>query len=316
MIQALEKKLVPLQPGATIGLLAAGSPLSTERYAQGIATVERLGYKWKAPFDPTAFYGRADHGFAAASAADRTKALYELLNDRSVAAILAVRGAYGSLDVLPRVDMEMIRSSGKTLIGASDITVLLMQFAFRSGIPAVHGPCLGDAFADYEGKPEAKESVDALLRLLSDPTYSFAQRLVSLRAGSARGPVLAGNLTMLLSLLGTPWDIDYQGAILIVEDVGESPFRVHRAFTQLKLAGKLNRLAGLVFGRFAKCESAHGPSIDDVMAMICGDILGAASFPVLKGLDVGHWGKNMPLPIGCTAQIDGDTFSLVESPIG
>ena len=315
MNQKLEKKLAPLARGATIGLLAVSAPLSEERWQLGISTLESLGYKWKAPIDPTLAYGKLDHGFTVAGAAERTKAVYELLQDRQVAAILAVRGAYGSLDVLPRLDLEQIRAGGKTLIGSSDISVLLMQFAFRAGIPAIHGPCLGDLFADYATKPEAKESVDALLGLLSDPKYNFSQRLISLRAGSGRGPLIASNLTMLLSLLGTPWDIDYQGAVLVVEDVGEPPFRVHRAFTQLKLAGKLSRLAGLVFGRFAKCETAHGPTIDDVMKMVAEDIAGSTSYPILKGLEAGHWGKNFPLPLGCMVEIDGDKFALAESPL-
>ena len=315
MNQKLEKKLVRLAPGATIGLLAVSAPLSAERWKLGTSTLESLGYKWKAPIDPTLSYGKKDHGFTVASAADRTKAIYELLHDRQVSALLAVRGAYGSLDVLPRLDLEQVRAAGKTLIGSSDISALLMQFAFRAGVPAVHGPCVGDLFADYNAKPEAKESVDALFGLLSNPEYKFTQRLTSLRDGSGRGPIIASNLTMLLTLLGTPWDIDYQGAVLIVEDVGESPFRVHRAFTQLKLAGKLSRLAGLVFARFAKCESSNGPTIDEVMEMITNDIAGSTGYPILKGLDAGHWGKNMPLPLGCAAEINGDTFALVESPL-
>ena len=123
------------------------------------------------------------------------------------------------------------------------------------------------------------------------------------------------NLTMLLTLLGTPWDFDYQGAVLVLEDVGEAPYRVHRALTQLKLAGKFDKLGAIVFGRFAKCIAAQGPSVEDVFSLFARDIVGNAKFPIVSGLEVGHWGTNVPLALGCLAEVDGARFTVCESPI-
>jgi len=309
------KKLSVLKNGATIGLIATGSPLSPERWAKSTHVLEKLGFRWKTPFDPSEFYGRSEFGFASQSALARTKGLYELLQDREVSALLAVRGAYGSLDILPRFDLEHVRSAGKTLIGCSDVSVLLQQFAFRAEVPAIHGAVLGSSFADYESDEASRESVDLILRLLQDPAFRVSEKLVPLRAGRAQGRLIVSNLTMLLTLLGTPWDISYDGAILVLEEVSESPFRIHRAFTQLKLAGKFDRIAGVVLGRFSKCAASHGPSVEDVFELFVREITAGAQFPVLRGLELGHWGKNIPLPLGCLAEIEEDRFALRESPI-
>ncbi len=130
---------------------------------------------------------------------------------------------------------------------------------------------------------------------------------------SGQGPLLAGNLSVLTTLLGTPWDVDYSGAVLVVEEVGESPFRVERSLKHLALAGKFDSLAALVFGRFSRCEAAHGPAVDEVIerfAQFC-----PAKFPVVSGLPVGHWGENQPLPLGCAAEVVNDCFRLLESPV-
>lgn len=304
----------PLPAAGCIGVLTSGSPLSPERYRLGEAELRARGFTIKCPVDPSSAYGDSRFGFAAASASDRVRGLYELLQDRSVSVILAARGAYGALDILPRLDLEQLRASGKLLVGCSDVTVLLVQ-ALRAGIPAIHGPTLGSSFADSASDVDARASVDALLAMLSDPGYRFEQDVQSLRPGEARGPVLAGNLTMFLTLLGTPWDVDYSGSLLVLEEVGEAPYRIHRALTQLRLAGKLDRLAGVVFGRFAKCEAKNGPTTDDVLRIAAADIF-PGSYPISMGLEVGHWGRNMPLALGCGAELIAGKFRTVESPLG
>ncbi len=311
----LSQKAKRLTPGGTIGILSSGAPLSPERFALSMKTLADAGWKAKCPLDPTLLYGKTDAGFASAPAADRVRALYELLQDREVDVVLAVRGAYGCLDILPRIDFEQIRAANKLLIGCSDFTVLLLQAAGRVGIPSIHGSTLGSSFADAPTDDSARQSVEQLLQMLTLPEYRIEEKVEVMRAGTGQGPLLAGNLTMLLTLLGTPWDVDYQGCVLVLEEVGEAPYRVHRALTQLKLAGKLDRLAGLVFGRFARCESKHGPTVEEVMDMAVKDLLPQAPYPIVRGLEVGHWGKNIPLPLGCLAAIKENTFSTLESPI-
>lgn len=280
-----------------------------------MSEIERRGYRARCTLDPTEFYGRYEHGFASGSPADRTAAFMELIRDDSVDAILAVRGAYGTLDLLPRLDYGAIAAARKVLIGCSDVTALLVQFASRCQIPSIHGPTLGSSFADAETADDARASVEQLLTVLADPSYRLNETCTVLRAGEGRGPILAGNLTMFQTLLGTPWDIDFDGAVLVLEDVGEAPYRIHRGLVQLAMAGKLSRLAALVFGRFARCTAAAGPTVDEVFEMIIRDYLGDTDYPVVKGLESGHYGRNVPLAIGCLAEVSGATFMTLESPI-
>lgn len=304
-----------LRAGGCIGVVPPGSPLSPERFAAGIAEIERRGFSVKCPLDPTEFYGRYDHGFASASPTARAEALMALVADDEVDTILTVRGAYGTLDILPLLDFDRIGAARKAITGCSDVTALLLQCAARAGIPAIHGPTLGSSFADSATQAEASESVEALLAVLQNPDYRVEQSCKVLRAGAAEGPILAGNLTMLITLLGTPWDVQYDGAVLVIEDVGEAPYRIHRAMTQLRLAGKLRVLSGLVFGRFARCSAAQGPSVEEVFEMVVRDMLDGADYPVFAGLESGHYGKNIPLSIGCPARMEEGIFKCCSSPL-
>ena len=136
-----------------------------------------------------------------------------------------------------------------------------------------------------------------------------------LRSGVGKGPIICGNLTMLTTLLGTPWDPNYSGAILVLEDVGDAPFRIHRSLTQLKHAGKLDNLSGLVFGRFSRCEAKHGPSVDDVIDMVVNELLQDFTYPIIRNLEFGHWGENQALAIGVNAQIENNVLKILESPL-
>jgi len=120
-----------------------------------------------------------------------------------------------------------------------------------------------------------------------------------------------GNLSMFCALLGTPWDVSFDGAVLVLEEVGESPYRVHRNLLQLALAGKFSNLSGLALGRFAKCTASQGPTLSDVVQLGLRTYLRDLSFLVVMGLSVGHWGENHALPLGARAVIE-DTSFLVE----
>jgi muramoyltetrapeptide carboxypeptidase len=151
--------------------------------------------------------------------------------------------------------------------------------------------------------------------MLTDP--NFRQKLGGerLRVGRGEGPIIAGNLSVLVSLLGTPWDVDYAGAVLVLEEVGEPPYKLHRMFLQLAQAGKLDSLSALCLGRFHNCTGKHGPGTDDVFAMLVKDILKTTKYPVIKGLPIGHYGENQPLPVGCRAVVENDTLTVLESPL-
>ncbi|MCB0323876.1 MAG: LD-carboxypeptidase [Bdellovibrionales bacterium] len=310
----MREKVRNLKSGGCLGIVATGSPVEPERMKRSVAELERRGYRVKMPLDPSRDYARYDHGFANGSPRERAEAVMTLVTDPEVDVVLTARGGYGALDTLPLLDFEVIRSAGKVIIGMSDATALLLAWFGRAKLPAVHGAAAATAFPDAAQDEAAARSADALVSLLegSSPTREF--QCQALRNGQGQGPVIAGNLTMLTCLLGTPFDVSYDGAILVVEEVGDKPFQLHRSFVQLKLAGKLDKLAGLVLGRFSRCEANHGPSVDDVIRFVVDDIVGAASFPILRGLEFGHWGENQPLVLGSTGKIEQSRFE-VEDPI-
>jgi muramoyltetrapeptide carboxypeptidase len=302
--------------GSVIGTIATGSPVSPQRFALGVRELENRGYQVRYPIDPCCFYGKYDHGFANGSAADRAQALHELIQDDDVSAVITVRGGYGTLDLLPHLNFDQLKAQRKLIIGCSDVTALLVQCVVRASLPAIHGPVIASCFADSAKDEGSRRSVDALLSMLSDPTYRFSVSCEVLRAGRGEGTIMAGNLSMLTTLLGTPWDFDYRGVVLVLEEVGEAPFRVHRMLTQLKYAGKLDNLSALVFGRFARCTADHGPGVTEVIKDFVSDILAGSKYPVLTGFEFGHWGESQPVPLGCKALVRDGIFTLLESPIG
>lgn len=308
-------KLRTVKAGETIGIASTGSPVAPECFHAGIEAIHKLGFKTKIPFDPSAYYGKSDYGFASESKETRARAFMELIEDESVAAIIAARGGYGTISVLPLLDYQAIARGGKLVVGYSDVTVLIAAISNRANIPTLHGPTISAEFARYADCSYAKESVDTLIAMMQDPQLRLQYPCEVIRDGEAVGKILAGNLTMLTTLLGTPWDLSYDGAILALEDVGEAPYRVHRALMQLKLAGKLRNLAGVVFGRFHNCQSSCGWSVEDVMHKSSRDIFDEANFPIYYRLEFGHAGKNLPLPLGCRARMLDGQLSMLDAII-
>ncbi len=304
-----------VEQNAGFGIVATGSPVDPARLSLGIAALEQYGYRTYIPLNPSLFYGKYEHGFANGSPHQRAAALHQALSHPDVSAVIAARGGYGCLDILPLMNFQEISQQKKIIVGCSDVTALLVQCVARAGITAVHGPTIASSFADSAKDEAARCSVEALLSMLSDPAYRFHAPCEVIRSGYGEGPIIAGNLTMLAALLGTPWDIDYRNTILVLEEVGEAPYRVHRLLSQLKLAGKLDALAGLVFGRFSRCSSQFGPSVDEVINGFVRDMLGAFDYPVLSGFPFGHWGENQPVPLGCRGVVSEGQFGLLESPV-
>ncbi len=304
-----------LNAGSTIGVFAPGSPTHPGRVALGKKFLEAQGYSVSIPLDPAARYGKTGGSFSSESVEARVGALSILLDDPKVAVILAARGAYGTAEILPKLDFKKIAQARKAIVGYSDVTALVSIIPQLADIPAIHGPTLTKELAETSEHPHAAESAAALLKLLSDPDYRFRSTVSVMKKGDGEGRLLAGNLTVLTSLLGTPWEPDLTGKILVLEDAGEAPFRVHRMLTQLQHAGKFEQLAALCLGRFSKCEAKFPPTVEAMFDEFVSDRLKLHRFPVVAGLPVGHGGKNVPLPNGVRARVTGDQFEVLESPV-
>ncbi len=285
--------LIPaLPPGATLAVIApAGSP-APGRLDPVEGWLRERGYR--AELLPSCF-GPPPLDFLAAPDDVRLADVHRAFGDPAFDAVLALRGGSGSIRLLDRLDLGRLAGSGKLLVGYSDLTVL-HALRTRAGIASLHAPMPA---SDW-GLPGAQADTDALFDVLArgwrrgDVIGQAAPHALS-HGGGARGRLIGGNLAMFCALLGTPFLPEVDGALLFLEDISEAPYRVDRMLSQLRLAGVLDRIAGLVLGSFSGAEAP-----DAVLA----DHLVSLRRPVLAGWPSGHGQPNRPLPLGVMAELD------------
>lgn len=293
-----------IRPGGRIALVAPAGPLDPERFASNRLALERLGFETVARDD---ILDR--DGYLAGSDDRRARELMEFVRDPDVDAIVCARGGYGCHRIVDRLDEKAFRAAAKPLVGYSDITTLLLWQRKRAGLLGIHGPMLEKKDA-LEG-----ESGSALVRALqgTGPLPRYAGR--TLVPGWGEGRLVGGSLTVCVASLGTPWEIDTRGAILMLEDVTELPYRVDRMLQQLRAAGKLEQLAGVALGAFTDCDDVRYPEwpVDRLFT----EIFGSLGVPVVMDLPFGHGGANRPWPFGGRAALDGarGELELLESAV-
>jgi muramoyltetrapeptide carboxypeptidase len=289
-----------LAPGDRIALVAPASPFARQEFEAGVAELRRLGYD--PVYDESVF---ARTRYTAGDPAIRARAFRQAWADPAVRALVAVRGGYGSVQILPHLDRDEIRRTPKAFIGYSDNTSLLTWLTGQCGVVTFHGPMIEGRFA----RGSAGYDPDTFARVLTRPSaaglISHAQ-LETLRPGEAAGVLTGGTLTQLAASLGTPYAFDPpQGHVLFIDEVGERPFRIDRLLTQLRLAGLLARAGAIVFGELPRCDepAEGGPAVRDVLRDLLADFPG----PVLFGLPSGHTsGACLTLPFGVTARVVTD----------
>lgn len=281
--------------GDKIGVAAPASPFASETFKQGIETLEQLG------FDPVIPQGVFEQDkYLAGSDGHRAGQLNELFGDKTIRAIICARGGYGTLRILSGLDFDLIRSNPKILVGFSDVSSLLSTVFLQTGLVTFHGPMVTSLAGTQKGMGKA------LLAAVSDdtPLAIRAETPVVLQSGVGSGPVAGGNLTTLCHLLGTPYEPVWKGHILFLEDINEAVYRIDRMLTQLKLAGCLDGLTGVVLGTFKDCGD------QDVIYRLVMDLLDSDGPPIVAGFDIGHGNANVTLPIGLTATLDANQGTL------
>jgi len=253
----------------------------------------------------------ARHGYLAGGDKERAADINQFFGDSSVKAVLPIRGGWGSSRVLPYLDYDLIRRNPKVVVGYSDITALHLAIHAKTGLVTFHGP---NGLGRWDGW-----SLDYFKRVLfggeavtmQNPTAlsernALAQtehRVQTITPGAARGRLLGGNLTVLTAIVGSPYLPSFEGAILFLEDVGEDLYRVDRMFTQLKLAGVLQKIRGFVFGTCAECEPGEGfasLALEEILA----DHVKPLGIPAWFGAMIGHQMPQWTVPVGAEAQID------------
>jgi muramoyltetrapeptide carboxypeptidase len=300
-----------LRPGDTVGLIQpAGFVADLAGPQTAIDTIRAMGL---VPKLGQHVYDR--HGYLAGTDQSRAADINAMFADRSVRAIFAARGGWGSARVLPYLNWEVIRANPKLLVGFSDITALHLAIAARGGFPTIHGPNAGSNWGPQSLETFRQLAFDAAL-----PFYQAAPAgsmpifgpggIETFRPGKASGRLLGGNLTVFSTLMGSPYLPSFDGAILFLEDVDEAEYRIDRMLTQLSLGGVLARVAGVMFGKCARCATAGasngGFTLSDVMARH----LGPLGVPVFSGAMVGHISNQLSLPVGARAEMDAGAGTI------
>jgi muramoyltetrapeptide carboxypeptidase len=290
-----------LAAGARVGLVAPAGAVPDDAVDRALARCAELGL---VPVLRDAV--RARHGYLAGPDAARAAELRAALEDPGTDAVWALRGGYGAMRILDTLDLAPLAARPKAVVGFSDITALHLALARERRI-AFHGPNAG---APWDGFAMA-----AFRRALFDglpqeplPLPPDLEPPTVLRPGRIEGPLLGGNLALLAHLCGTRWALDARGAVLVVEDVGEAAYRIDRALTQLRLAGALDGVAGLVFGQFTNRPVTPGerPLVD-----VLRDFADALGVPALAGVPVGHVEAQWTLPLGARMLLDAGAGALV-----
>jgi muramoyltetrapeptide carboxypeptidase len=236
-----------------------------------------------------------------------------------VKAIFALRGGYGAAQLLDRIDYSLIKSHPKIFLGYSDITALHLGIHQKTGLVTFHGPVVLSRFTPFTQEHFRQALFETkAIGAVTNPPESNPLRpehtLRTVRPGRARGPLIGGNLTLVSTTMGTPYEIETRGKILFIEDVDEEPYRIDRMLTQLRLAGKFDAAAGLIFGECEDCRPKDfKPSFNSTFTLgeIVDNILGGLKIPVLSGLTFGHTNDQLTLPLGIMATLDADKGELV-----
>jgi muramoyltetrapeptide carboxypeptidase len=289
----------PLAAGARVALVAPASPIhGTDELDASIAHAESLGW-----IPVPGVHALRREGYLAGTDAERALDLNVALQDDRIDGVWCLRGGYGTMRLLDAVDYDAMRRRPKPLLGYSDITALHAAFGVRSGVVTFHGPTARGALTEF--------TRDSLVRAIvahRDPC-GRADGARTLRGGRAAGRIVGGNLALLAALAGTPYAPDYAGAVLVIEDVGESNYRIDRMLRQLALSGALAKVAAIAFGHFTDGsdpadETARG--LDDVLR----EAADLAGVPAVAGVPLGHIADQWTVPLGARAELDADACTL------
>lgn len=296
-----------LKKGDRLGLICPSEPIFfPERLAGGIKELESLGFECV-----LGKHVNKAMGYMAGTDSERADDLNEMFAEPAIQGIITITGGSSANRILPLIDYDLIRRNPKVFLGISDISVLLNAIYAKTNMVTFHGPyvlfgiCeMSEYNREYFKKALMEDFPIGIVR-------EFSQRKV-LREGNASGKLIGGNLSSIRSIIGTPYEPDWDGAILFWEEYKTEPHNIDRMLMHLKLAGVLSRLKGMVSGNLTMCEEKKYKSSSLEIEEIIGDHCGEYGFPIMFNFDFGHNCQNFTLPIGAEATIDtyNNKFSI------
>lgn len=293
-------KFRPVKKGSRVALVAPASPFDRSEFDAGVAELKRLGLE--PVWDETVFERQA---FTAGPPEVRAKSFLRAVDEMDADAVISVRGGYGSVEILPLIDLDRVKKARTAFVGYSDVTSLHSYLSATAGLASIHGTMVEGRLAKG---PSAYDSVSLLKSLSTEPLGELApEGLEVLSTGAesvASGPLVGGTLTQLLASLGTPFEFSPpDGHVLFLDEINERPYRLHRMLVQLRLSGRLQRASAVVFGEMPGCDEPGGRiSARDVIK----DVFQGFQGPVLIGFPSGHTtSPTLSVPFGVNVRVMG-----------
>lgn len=308
----LRRKKGPLQkpprlrPGDRVGLVApAGIIYEEKEFVEMQAALSELGLQSR--FGKNV---RKRDGYFAGTDRERADDLNKMFADPDIDGIMAVRGGWGCSRILPYLDFKMITRNPKVYCGFSDNTTLHHALMEYSGLVSFHGPNGNSDWTEL-----TKQSFRSVVMEGKKTTFRSKSSVQTVAPGRAKGKLIGGNLTILTTTLGTPYQPDASGAILFVEDIGEKVYKIDRMLAHLKQAGVLEQLSGFIFGKCTDCDSGSDPTF--TLSEILSHYITPLGIPSIFNVDIGHEVDNFTIPVGIEAELNADTgtFSLLETGV-
>lgn len=297
-----------LQKGDTIGIIAPSSPPNLQQLKNSLSFLEELGLSYKMGKNVEKV-----HGYLAGTDEERLEDLHEMFENPNIAGIICAGGGFGSARYTDKIDFQLMNECPKIFWGYSDITFLHTGMNLYSDIVTFHGPML----ASDVGKDTFSELSKKMFQQLFEPMELHYTEAISplerLSGGVARGELTGGNLSLLVSGIGTKYEVDTRGKLLLIEDTGEEPYRIDGMLNQLRQAGKLDDAAGFVIGDFKDAEPSKR-KISLTLDEVLNHYIGSLGKPAVKGFKIGHCEPHFAVPLGAEAELDADNLTLAILP--
>jgi len=300
-----------LKQGDTIALVTPGSFITEEQLQSSVQNLENLGLRVQ--FSENII---DRNGYLAGVDEKRAQELNNAFSDKNIKGIVCARGGYGCMRILDLLDYKSIKRNPKVFIGFSDITALLFSIFRNTGLVVFHGPMGISEFNGFTSKSFVEMLMEPKMTIKIPIPNSLIEEFLEISKGKVEGELIGGNLSILTSLTGSKYDLDYSGKILFIEEIGELPYRIDRMLTHLLFSGKLKHLSGIILGNFWDCER-DSVNKSFTLSDILKDRLSNLEIPVAYGYPFGHIENNCTLPFGVKSNFNTEdkTISLLESPI-
>lgn len=298
-----------LKAGDTVGVIAPAGPPNIEDLHKAILFLKQLGLQVK-----LGEHIEETYGYLAGSDEQRLSDFHMMIKDPQIKGIIFARGGYGTGRLVDKIDYELIKENPKVIWGYSDITYLHTAIRQKTGLITFHGPMLA---TDVANKLFDQRTGNMFKQLFSPQSLTYddsfsGSELTILAAGKVTAPIVGGNLSLIISTFGTPYELDTKDKLVLIEDIGEVPYRVDSMLNQLKLAGKFNEAAGFIIGDFAETDTGERASLS--LNEVFNHYFNNLKMPVMSGFKIGHCHPHFAIPFGVEATLDTGNKTLMITP--